>query len=325
MPVLCALRNRFPDAHLAWVVEGRSGDLLDGHRALNTLIRIPRKWLKSPREVIDLRRQLRRERFDVTIDIQGLTKSAVAARLAGAGCRIGFAGRDGRELSRCLNNCLVLPTSRHVIDRNLELLKPLGIEHPRVEFQVPEATHAVRSVQRWLPPSDWEQPFAVVNPGAGWPSKVWPAQRFGQVARHLRAAHGMPVVVVWAGDGEHAMARDVVAASEGTARLAPATTLTELAAVLRRARLVVASDTGPLHLAVAVNTPSVGLFGPMPHERNGPYGSPHVAIQRCVIDGPSRQRRQATDATMRAISVDDVRAACDRLLADKTPRNTSAA
>ncbi|MFV2069792.1 MAG: glycosyltransferase family 9 protein [Pirellulales bacterium] len=323
MPLLCALRNRFPHAHLAWVTEGRSGDLLDGHGALDALIRIERKWLKSPRQVVDLRRRLKRERFDVTIDIQGLTKSAVAARLTGAPHRVGFAGRDGRELSRYLNNCLVLPASTHVIDRGLELLQPLGIEHPRVDFQVPESATAARSVEQWLTASNCKKPFAVVIPGAGWPSKVWPAERFGQVAGHLRSTHGMPVVVVWAGQTELAMAHQVVTASGGTTLLAPHTTLPELAALLRRARLAVASDTGPLHLAVAVATASVGLFGPMPRERNGPYGSPHVALQRQSIDGTSRQRRGATDATMRAISVDDVCTACDRLLAGKAPRSGS--
>lgn len=314
MPVLCALRRHFPDAHLAWVAEGRAADLLDGHAALDTLLRIERKWLKSPRQVLTLRHALRRQRFDITIDIQGLTKSAVAAWLSGAPDRIGFAGHDGRELSRLLNNRRVLAEATHVIDRNLELLRPLGIVQPRVEFQVPEPAAAARAIERWRAAGGCEGPYAVVVPGAGWPSKVWPADRFGRVAAHLRADHGIPAVAVWAGEKERAMAQRIIAASAGAARLAPKTSLPELAALLRRARLVVASDTGPLHLAVAVDTPSIGLFGPMPHQRNGPYGPRHIALQRARIDGTSRQRRGASDATMRAIQVEDVCQACDRLL-----------
>ncbi len=112
LPVLCALRDALPRAFMAWVVEGRTAELLRGHRALDELIALPRGWLKSPREVLALRRRLRALRFDTTIDLQGLTKSAVAAWLSGAVRRIGFDGRDGRELSRWLNNVLVPPRRR---------------------------------------------------------------------------------------------------------------------------------------------------------------------------------------------------------------------
>src|SRR5580698_93646 len=119
LPVLCALRDALPHAHLAWVVEGRTADLLAGHPALDELIVVPRRWLKSPRAVLDLWRRLH-GRFDVSIDIQGLTKSAVAAWLSGAPVRIGLAAPAGRELSPWLNNHRVAPTATHVVDRNLE-------------------------------------------------------------------------------------------------------------------------------------------------------------------------------------------------------------
>ena len=137
--------------------------------------------------------------------------------------------------------------------------------------------------------------------------------RFGAVAQHLGAEYGLPTVVVWAGDEEHELAQQVVATAAGYSRMAPPTTLTELAALLRRARLLVASDTGPLHLAVAVDTPTVGLFGPMPCTRNGPYGPQHVAVQEVLLQGGSRARRRATNA-MVAIAVDKVCAACDTIL-----------
>jgi len=104
IPVLTALRKAKPDAFLGWVAEGRNADLLEGHPALDQLIRVPRRWLKSPRAVRQLRRELRTLQFDTTIDLQCLTKSAIAARLSGAPRRIGYAGALGRELSRLLNN-----------------------------------------------------------------------------------------------------------------------------------------------------------------------------------------------------------------------------
>jgi lipopolysaccharide heptosyltransferase I len=319
LPVACALRKRFPQAHIGWIVEGRTGDLLVNHPAIDSLVRVKRGWLKSPQIVWDLRRQLKRSRYDIAIDIQGLTKSAIAARLSGAKRRIGFRGVDGRELSPWLNNELVEPTSAHVIDRNLELLRPLGIERPEVEFRLANSPAIDAAVCGWLRGLHLAcGEFVVLNPGAGWPSKLWPAERFAALAKHLGQVCGVRSLVVWAGGVERTMADAIINGSAGQAQLAPATSLTELAAVLRRAKLMVAADTGPLHLAVAVGTPSVGLFGPMPIERNGPYGSAHLGLQAARLTGTSRQRRTADNATMQAISVKMVIEACERQLSRST-------
>ena len=130
LPVLCALRERFPEAHLSWVVERTAATLLKDHPALDELIVLPRGWLKSPGEVWRLRERLRGLRPDVTIDLQGLTKSAIAARLSGCRRRIGFGDEKGRELSPWLNTELVDAPAAHVIDANLQLLAPLGIHAP---------------------------------------------------------------------------------------------------------------------------------------------------------------------------------------------------
>jgi len=324
MPVLNALREARPDAFIAWVVEGAAGQLLRDHAALDELISIPRKWLKSPRTVLDLRRRLRALRFDVALDLQGLTKSAVAARLSGAACRIGFDGRDGRELSRWLNNRLVPATRTHVIDRNLELLAPLGIENPAVRFNLQDTPADAHTASEILQSLNLNAPFAVINPGAGWPSKIWPADRFAGVARYLGTHRSMRSLVVWAGEAERAAGEQITAGSTGFATMAPNTSLRELAAVTRRAALFVSSDTGPLHMAVAVDTPSVGLFGPMPAERNGPYGPRHVAVQKVCIQGTSRERRTAGPESMEAISIDDVCQACDQILDRQQPMRRTA-
>ncbi|REK08274.1 MAG: lipopolysaccharide heptosyltransferase family protein [Planctomycetota bacterium] len=314
LPVLCALRAARPEAYIAWVVEGAAAQLLRGHRALDELISIPRKWLKSPRTVLALRGRLRASKFDVAIDMQGLTKSAVAARLSGAPRRIGFDGTDGRELSRQLNSELIRPTATHVIDRNLELLRPLGIDQPAVRFDLHDEQADIESVRRMIAESGVAEPFAVINPGAGWPSKLWPPERFAGVARHLGGRHALKSLVVWAGREERAWAERIVAASRGFAILAPPTSLRELAALTRRASLFVGSDTGPLHLAVAVGTPSIGLFGPVPAERNGPYGPDHLAVQKMCLSGGSRERRTAGPESMEAIAIEDVCCACNTVL-----------
>lgn len=317
LPVLNALREAFPRAFLGWVVEGRASCLLEGHPALDQLIRVPRGWLKSPRTVLQLRRQLRESAFEVTIDVQGLTKSAVAAWLSGAKRRIGFDGVKGRELSRWLNTELVPSTAPHIVDCNLELLGPLGITSPAVRFELPETAEAREAAEQIIRRVNLESGYVLINPGAGWPSKLWPAQRFAAVAQHIARTWRLPSIVLWAGQQEQAMAHEVVAHSQGYAWQAPATSLLELAALARRARLFVAADTGPLHLAAAVGTPCVGLFGPMPAERNGPYGPEHIALQAVHFEGTSRQRRNAPRDVMEAITVDMVTAACDQILQRK--------
>jgi lipopolysaccharide heptosyltransferase I len=312
-PVLCALRAALPHAFLAWVAEGHNGDLLRNHPALDELIVVPRGWLKSPRTAWEVRRKLQRGRFDTAIDLQGLTKSAVAARLSGARRRIGIGGPDGREVSQWLNNELVSPKQTHVIDRNLELLRPLGIERPNVRFDL-ETSPADASAANLMLQNLGLDRFAMINPGAGWASKIWPADRFAGVARSLGRSRTLRSLVVWAGPQERQWAEQIVAASDGWATMAPSTSLGELAALTRRAQLFVSSDTGPLHLAVAVGTPSVGLFGPMPAERNGPYGSLHVSVQKMCLTGSSRERRTAGPESMEAISVEHAVAACERLL-----------
>lgn len=314
LPVLGALRDALPRAFLGWAVEGRAADLLRGHAALDKLVVVPRGWLKSPNAVLALRRSLRELRFDVTIDLQGLSKSAIAARLSGAPRRIGFGGDDGREISRWLNNELVEPTRTHVVDRNLELLAPLAIDRPQARFDLVDSAASATAATRLLELMRLGDRFAIINPGAGWPSKLWPAQRYAEVARRLGQSRKVRSLVVWAGDQERAWAEQIARGSGGLATLAPATSLIELAAIARRASLFIGSDTGPLHLAAAVGTPCVALFGPSPGERNGPYGPRHVTLQKMRVEGPSRRRRSAAGDSMAAISVDDVVAACERIL-----------
>ena len=217
-------------------------------------------------------------------------------------------------MSRWLNNELVETTSLHVIDRNLELLRPLGIESPEVRFQVPEDPSARRTADEIIRRARLAEGFAMINSGAGWPSKLWPHDRYAKVAEHLGRVRGLPTLVVWGNAEEQAEAERIAAGAGGHARVAPPTTLPELAALARRGRLLIGSDTGPLHLAAAVGTPCVGLYGPWPAERHGPYGPQHVALQEMFFEGSTRGRRNAPPKYMEAISVELVCEACGRVL-----------
>jgi lipopolysaccharide heptosyltransferase I len=316
VPVLCALRRQFPQATLGWIVERTSAPLLRGHADLDHLIEVPRGWLKSPRLVWNIRRQMRQLGFDLSLDLQGLTKSSFTAWLSGAKRRMGFARSEfeGRELSTRINNELVAPKADHVVDRGLELLRPLGVQNPLAEFRLPMYEEADAAAARFIRERGLGAGFAVINTGAGWPSKLWPAERYAAVARRLGQSRGVPSVVAWAGAAELEIAHKIVILAGGHAHMAPPTSLTELASLARRARLFVGSDTGPLHIAAAVGTPCVGLYGPMPARRCGPYGSQNIALQNANLDGKLKNRRSAANEAMLAICSDEVSAACDAIL-----------
>ncbi len=324
MPLVGELRRRFPDAYLAWIVQGAAASLLEDYPGLDRVIVVKRDWLKSWSAIRQLRLELRAERFDTCVDPQGLTKSAVLGWLSGAPQRIGFTAPQGRELSLVLNNVRVTPTAEHVVDRYLQLLQPLGCPAaPRACFELPVREHD--TIDTLIQNTHLTGGFAVLNPGAGWDSKLWPAHRFGQLARHLGQQFDLPSVVAWAGAREHGWAVEIVNGGGGHAWLAPPTSLPELATLMHKARLCIAGDTGPLHLAAAVGTPCVGLFGPTRPEQSGAYGSANIHVQAFYQSGTSRQRRSAPNLAMRAIEVPVVLAACERVLSGKPQRSFHAA
>ncbi len=157
--------------------------------------------------------------------------------------------------------------------------------------------------------------FAIINPSAGWPNKQWPPERFGAIADHLRARHGVKSAVIW-GPNERPLAESVVASSRGGAAIAPRTTLGDLAALLKGAALIISGDTGPLHLATALGTPAVGLFGPTNPVRNGSFNPDDESLSRfeqCECHHKRRCRR-STPCIM-DVSTGEVTRAVDRRMA----------
>ncbi len=324
LPVASALREHFPKAMIAWAVEGRAAELIEGHPDLDQIIRLPRRWWRSVSDVRSLRRQLRDLHFEVAIDLQCLTKSALVAWLSGAPRRLGAGGTDGRELSKWWNNELTNCDTSHVVDHYLQILKPLGINEPGVRFRMAARDEDLQFAEQTLANASLlASRFAILNPGAGWPSKIWPAERYGEVAQHLRRVHGIQSLAVWGGDEERPLAETIVATSGGAAVLAPPTTLLQLAALARQARLFVSSDTGPMHLAVAVDTPTISLHGTSRSEWCGAYGPDNLRLQAYYQEGSSRERRSAENIAMRAIGVEKVTLACDELLRRQTVARVS--
>jgi len=308
LPVAAALHAALPQARLAWIVERREAAVLRGHPSLSEIVpvdtrgwrraRTPLAVAETTGALVALGRHLRASRFDVAIDLQGLVKSGVITAATGAPLRIGFSAAHCREgLNALFTNQRVAPppAARHVVDRYLSLVEPLGARARAVEFALPTDEAADTRIGEFLmrvglKPRDR---LVVLNPGAGRPDKRWPIECFRSLARRLADEAGASVLVIW-GPNELTDARTIVGTeTPGHAILAPPTNLDELLAVLRRASVVVAADTGPLHLAAALGTPCLGLYGPTTAERNGPYGRGHRSLQ-------------SPDHTMASLGIDPV-------------------
>jgi len=314
VPVLTALRRNFPNAKIGWVIERAASQLIQGHEALDEMFVVSKKTFKSPRQLWAFGKTIRAWKPDTTLDLQGLTKSSLIAWMSGAKARLGFHRDqfDGREVSCFLNNQLYRPDSDHIVDRSLELLKLLGVNDPKVNFNLPESDNNASFAERAVRALHLEGRFAIINVGAGWASKLWPADRYARVARYLGEQWGIPSLVVWSGEKERSVAEHVVAESNHHASLAPQTTLSQLGSLIRLASLFVGSDTGPMHLSVALGTPTIGLIGPMPIERVSPYGTSHVGVQNIRLLKPTDRKKDC--GPMLSIFTEHVTKACDQLM-----------
>ena len=311
IPAAAALRRRYPQAQIDWMVDPRYLELLDLVECLDRRLSFdPRDLARGRGAAWSRLGQLRRTRYDAVIDLQGLLKSAVLARLVGARRTIGLPRRHLREpLARLFYSEAPDPgAAAHVIHRSLGLLRALDVADTAVRFPLatPRTPAAIAAAER-IGSSD----YALLNPGAAWPNKRWPPERFGAAAAAVRSACGLRSLVLW-GPGERALAEAVAAASSGAALVAPETTIADVVAIARGARLMVSGDTGPLHIAGAVGTPVVALFGPTFADRNGPWSPRDVVVARtdrcsCFYERRCRNPVPCIDDIQVAEVVDAVR------------------
>ena len=288
IPVAAALRRAFPAARIDWLVSGKHRAILDLVPIIDRRLVIDGDDSAGGKTLFAAVRELRRSRYDVAIDLQGLMKSAALARSSGAEKVLGFAASYLRErLARPFYTDVYDPgckglydpgETRHVVQINLGLLQPLGIAVSAPEFPIEHTDSAVAA-------DVWQRAggrYALLNPGAHWPNKRWPPSRLGRVAAALQEQYGLMSVALW-GHGERDLADDLVAHSGGAAFVSPQASISDLVALARGAAVMVSGDTGPAHIAAAVGTPIVGIFGPTRPSRNGPWSPKDVTVSRADV------------------------------------------
>jgi len=276
LPAAAALRRQFPAAHIAWAIEPRWASLLADNPHVNEIVPLNRKQWSSIKAAWH---QLRRQPFDLAIDLQGLIKSALTAAASGAKRVAGYHRTQLREWPAAFFYTETTRiTAAHIVDRHLALA---GSPHSAAEFPLPAG-----APEGTLP----QQPFVLASPFAGWPSKEWPLERYQDLARLIP----MPLVL-----NAHPAAESRIQSIPGTHP--HISSIAGLIDATRRARAVIGVDSGPLHLAAALHKPGVAIFGPTDPARNGPYcNSIRVLRQPQAIT--SYKRDNSTDPAMLAIT-----------------------
>lgn len=320
LPAVSMLRRRLPGCQISWLVEPPSAPLIEGNPCVDKTFVIPRKawlgalgrpalWMDTAAQLGGLFAELRAQRFDWAVDFQGLLKSAVCAYASGAPRRLGFQGaREGAGLlmTDFWDVGDYFSPDVHVVEHNLALARALcravsaDASEGEPDFPLPPVPEASQARMAALFPSggesgamDGDTPMAVLIPGTTWQSKIWPVDKWCRLAEKLVQERGLRLCLVGSA-AEQAVNGEIAACvrkrspQAAVIDLSGATTITDLIALFRLSSVVVGADTGPLHLAAAVGTPSVvGVFGSTPWRRNGPYGkncrsaSLHLWCQPC--------------------------------------------
>ncbi len=328
LPVLHGLRQRYPRAHVAWLIATSCCDLLAGHPQIDELVPFDRRRygqmlrsVSAAREFLSFVRQLRARRFDLVIDLQGLFRSGFLAWAAGARTRIGF-GRT-REFASIFYTHRIPAgdPDEHAVRRYYRVAGMLGFADVPITFRLHvQAAGRLRADallrEAGLGP---DERYAILTPGARWETKIWPAEKMAAVADHLRRAHGLRIVLA-GGPAEAPDCRTVQAAlGEPVANLCGRTRIAELVALIDGSTIMLSNESGPMHVAVALGRPVVGVVGPTNPRRNGPFSANSRIVQAALPCSPCYRKKRSQCphalACMANVPPADVIRAADALLA----------
>ena len=303
LPAVAALRAAHKNARIDWVVERKWMPVLEGSPVISEVIPFNRA---SGFDALKSALRLRQKNYTCAIDFQGLYKSSVLAMLSSAPRRIGFergwVREDGAAL---LYTERVIPTGRHVAELNYSLAKKAGASRPaKPEYPLRVPAGGSASVRARLADHGIKD-YIVVGPGGSWRAKCWPPERYGAFCREFEKLRGIRAVLIH-GPGEESLAEEACSAAHPAQPIVMATTIEELMGLLAHARCVIAADSGPLHLAAALGTRVVGLYGPTDPARNGPFVSGAVIVSEALPEEISYKRRASYSPAMLRITVEQV-------------------
>ena len=293
LPVAATLRKSLPDAHITWMVEERFQDILRGNPDIDEVIPLRTKvwrknWnAKSLGEILDTIKTLRQHKFDLVLDLHGLLKSGIIAKLSGAPTRVGFHRKNCKEkFSALLTNrkAPYMAGGLHVVDMYLALLQTaLGkiTETKLFPLQVPDEMDKKVADFFDQHPDLTARPVIGINPGAGFESKQWELLRFAKLADRISEELGHSIMLTW-GPGEEFKVQQISAHMQQKNWVAPPTSILESIALYKRMALLVSCDSGPLHLGAALGIPTVSIFGPTDPVRNGAYGVNHASVYKVL-------------------------------------------
>jgi heptosyltransferase I len=292
LPVLSAIRGELPKAEISWVVEKSSAEILRGNPLIHKLIEVDTKSLRKKDSLgknLSLAgeslRQLRSVKYDLTLDFQGLFKSAAISKLARAKRRVGFGKEHLREPGSrfLLHETFSVESKTNIILKNLLLAeKALKIPVPRQNFEFPIFTEEKHRLEAAEIIAKTDGDFAILNPATSWVTKLWSAEKYGQLADKLWEENGL-VSVITTAPNEKNLANKVLSASKSGKIISATPSLKGFYELAKRARIYVGGDTGPTFLAVAANCPVVGIFGPTEWWRNGSPNPDDICVERTDI------------------------------------------
>ncbi len=327
LPALNAIRSAYPSAHITWLIEEAAAPLIIGHKALDRVIVSRRKgWLKEfrkgkrqhvIREVFGLIRTLRHTRYDLVFDFQALLKSGMWIALSKGERKIGFGrGMEHQEHSYLFLNERIPPVdmNHHAILRSLMMLESAGIHSRKIDYRLPIHDDDRNAVDHLLSEAAMgtTRPLICINPVAKWTTKLWPNERFAELADRLSGKYGISPVFTGAPEDVETVRDILFRMTSSAVDFTGKTTLKTLAALYEKADVLISTDTGPMHLGAAVETPVVALFGPTAPWRTGPMGDRHQVIRVGLPCSPCFKRWCPTDDCMNHIDVEAVIAAVDR-------------
>jgi heptosyltransferase I len=322
LPGFADIRNSFPEARIDWLVGKKAAFLLSAVAGIdhvyvidtNDLVQTP-FTISAWRKALEAVRVVREQRYDCSVDFQGLLKTAFLGFLCGARTRLGFSGELVREppAQWFYHRRMQRPLKQvHIVEQNRRLAWLTGA-HP---VSAPLKLHApepdIAAVDRLLAKEKLSE-FVVMNPGGGWPTKRWKPERFGALASRIQAELHVPVAVT-TGPGEENLYKTISAHCSGVPPRHFPVPFLQLIPLYRQARLLIGGDTGPFHLACALGTPVVGIFGPTAPVRNGPWRAGDEALARALPCSGCHGRTCPTTNECMDISVEEVLAAVVRRL-----------